>query len=422
MRIRELAYEILDSVYKKGTYVNIGLSQAIRNHQLSDSDRAFLTRLVYGVIQNNNLLDYEIKQAIEDKKIKPDMRTLLKMSLYQLRFMDRIPDYAVINEAVEICKAKMGRSASSFCNAVLRRLQKERFYPQESSFPDELTYLSTLYSHPLWMVKMMAKQYGEDVAKNWVINNHNEKKLVLRINNLKGNKQELLKTGDFKENKLCPSALDYLGKGNPATSKEFLDGKYVIQDAAGQLVAYMLDSKENERVLDMCAAPGSKTYHIADLMNNKGQIIAVDFYHHRLDLLKNNLPRLGISIVKTICYDSTKLTEILEEESFDRVLLDAPCSGLGVIYRKPDILINLKQENLDGIIELQRGLIDQAVKLVKKGGVLVYSTCTIDKKENEGQIIYLTSKYPEFKLIDSKMILPNKEESAGFFIAKLEKV
>ena len=421
MSVRELAYDILSSIYKNGAYTNIALSQGIRKENLSDNDRSFLTRLVYGVIQENNLLDYEIKKACEGKKLDPDMRTLLKLSLYQLRFMDKVPDYATINEAVNIAKFRMGKSASAFCNAVLRRLQKENLGPKENDFSNEEEYLAVRYSHPLWMIKMMGKQYGKDVAKNWVINNHKDQPLVVRVNNLKSSKEELLKLGVFKENALATSALEYIGKGNPANMPEFLDGKFVIQDAAGQLVGEMLNPKEGSTVLDMCAAPGSKTYHLADIMYNKGSITAIDIYDHRLDLLKKNLPRLGISIVSTKCYDATKLDEIYPSESFDYVLLDAPCSGLGVVYRKPDILINLKQDNLDGIIALQQALIDQAVKLVKKGGTLVYSTCTIDKKENVGQIIYLTSKYSEFKLIDSRMILPSIEASAGFFIAKLEK-
>ena len=422
MKVRELGFNILSDIYKKGSYANIALSQALREESIDEKDKAFLTRLVYGTIQKNLILDYEIKKALDGKKIAPDMRTILKMSLYQLRYMDKVPDYATINEGVNLAKKKLGKEASSFCNAILRRLQKETFKPLKEEFKDDIAYFSLIYSHPEWLVRMVAKHYGEEVALDWLKHNSEEAPLTIRVNTLKSSKEELLKTGRFKEAKLSPCALYYLEGGSPANTKEFLDGKYVIQDEAGQLVALMLDPKENEKVLDMCAAPGSKTYQIADLMHNKGRIIAIDLYEHRLDLLKKNLPRLGISIVKTKAYDSRKLLDIYQEGSFNRVLLDAPCSGLGVIRRKPDILINLKQENLDGIINLQKELIDCAVKLVKKGGILVYSTCTIDKKENEGQIKYLTSSYPEFKLIDSRLVLPNKEESDGFYMAKLQRI
>jgi 16S rRNA (cytosine967-C5)-methyltransferase len=421
MKVRELAFEIISTFYKKKTFINIALSQAIRRHNLTAVDRAFLTRLVYGTLQNHRLLDYEIKKVTTNKKIRPDMRSLLKCALYQMRFMDKVPAYAIINESVEIAKKNFGLQATSFCNAVLRQLQKEKFEPKREEFIDELAYLSLVYSHPEWLLRMVAKHHGQDSAICWLKNNNKEAPLTVRVNTLKAKKEELLKLGFFRENLASSEALDYIDKGNPADLPEFLAGKFVIQDLSSQLVASLLNPKVGDTVLDMCAAPGSKTYHLAALMKNQGKIVALDIHEHRLKLLVGNLPRLGISIVETKQCDATKLDQFFPAESFDAVLLDAPCSGLGVIRRKPDILINLKQEALDSLIDTQRLLIDQAVKVVKKGGTLVYSTCTINKKENEGQIEYLLKRYPNFKLESQTLILDNENLNDDFFMAKLRR-
>ncbi len=421
MKVREIVYDVLSSVYKNKAFSNIELSQAIRSNDLSDLDRTFLTRVVYGTLQNARLLDYEISQATQGKELRPEMRTLLKSALYQLRYMDKVPDYAVINETVDIAKNRMGINASKFANAVLRKLQGTQFIPKEEDFKDNLSYISLINSQPEWAVKMIAKHYGEEVALNWVKANRSEAPLSIRVNTLKSNKEELLATGKFAETKLSPVGLHYIANESIATQQDFLDGKYVIQDESGQLVAPLLAPKPHETILDMCAAPGSKTYHMAALMRNLGKIVAIDYYPHRLRLLEGNLPRLGISCVQTKVFDSTKLDTIYAPESFDRVLLDAPCSGLGVARRKPDILINLNQNQLDDIIALQQQLIDQAVKLVKVNGVMVYSTCTLDKKENELQIRYLIEKYPAFKLVESRLITPDEFAADGFFMAKLVK-
>lgn len=414
MSVRLEAYKIVHAVYTKKAFVNIELSQAIRNNNLSDVDKAFLTRLVYGTLQNDRLLDYEINKVVT-KELKNNLRYILRLGLYQMRYMDKVPSYAIINDSVEIAKT-ISSQAANFVNAILRRLDKERFEPKKEDYKDAIAYESLMYSHPEWLVRMIGKHYGEDKALEWMKNNRKEADIVVRVNTLKSNKEELLKLGCFKESMLASSALIYTGKGNPSELKEFSEGKFVIQDASGQLVAPLLDPKPHDNVLDMCAAPGSKTYHIAALMKNLGTITACDVYEHRLKLLTMQLKKLGISCVSTLCVDSTDLTKLCKEKSFDKVLLDAPCSGLGVIRRKPDILFNLKQEDLDGIISLQRKLIDQAVKLVKNKGTLVYSTCTLDKKENENQVQYLLNTYPQYKLIESNIIMDN--ENDGFFMAK----
>lgn len=421
MKVRELAYFIVNSVYKNKAFSNIELSQTIRSNKLSDQDRGFLTRLVYGTLQNAMMLDYEIACATSGKNIRPEMRTLLKVALYQLRHMDRVPDYAVINETVEIAKEHMGFQASKFANAVLRNLQRQKYEPKEDDFKDRLSYLSLIHSTPEWVVKMMAKHYGEEVAVGWLKSNTNEAPLTVRVNTLKSSCEELINSGNFVKTNLSATGLKYIGSEPIASTKEFLEGKFVVQDESGQLVAQILNPQQNDYILDMCAAPGSKTYHIAALLNNTGKIVAVDLHDHRIKLLESNLPRLGIINVKTRVYDSTKLLDIFEENTFDKILLDAPCSGLGVVRRKPDILINLDQNKLDDIISVQQKLINQAVKLVKVGGTLVYSTCTLNKKENEKQVEYLLNNYPNFKLVDSRILFPHQFDSDGFFIAKFVK-
>ena len=211
----------------------------------------------------------------------------------------------------------------------------------------------------------------------------------------------------------------YTGDEPIGNVKEFLEGLVTVQDESGQMVAEIMDPKENCSILDMCAAPGSKTFHMASKINNKGKIVAIDLYEHRIQLLKNQIKRLGATSVIPVCYDSTKLLEKYQEESFDYVLLDAPCSGYGVVRRKPDLLVNIDQKDLDGILSLQKELIDVAVKLVKNQGTLVYSTCTLNKKENESQVEYLLNKYPNFKVVEQRVIFPDEFDSDGFFICKL---
>jgi len=419
MNVRTLALDIIDSVYKNKSFSNIELNKALRENTLSNLDKNLLTILVYGTLQKSTILDYEISKVVERNNYKPKVRTLLKMSLFQLRYLSKIPAYAIINESVEISKDQFGFQTSKFVNAVLRKLSQESFLPKLEEM-DELEYYSLMSSFPLWASKMIEKQYGREVILNYLKTIGTPTKLFLRVNTLRTTKEEMLKKEYFEEGNLVNSIV-YKGEKSISELDEFLKGFVTVQSESSQEVSLFLNPSENDSILDMCAAPGSKTYHIADLFKNNGQITSCDLYPHRIDLLKNNLPRLNIKCVKTKVYDSTKISEVFKEESFDKVLLDAPCSGLGVIRRKPDILLSLSMDKLDGIIALQQSLIDEAIKMVKDGGYLVYSTCTLNKKENELQTKYILDKYPFMKLVEDKLITPSTDHYDGFYMAKFKK-
>lgn len=419
MQARKLAYSILNSVYKDKGFVNLLLNNALNESSLKPNDKGLVTNIVYGVLQNSMYLDYVIRHYCVDKKVDARMRTLLKCAFYQMYFMDKIPNYALVNETVEIAKSELGLQASKFANAVLNNAIRNPFTLKQSDFKDELSYLCMKYSHPEWLIRMIGKHYGMDKAMSYMKNNVTPPPLSLRVNTLKTSVEEMLKVPYFKKGNLSPVGLFYTGEEPIGNVKEFLEGLVTVQDESGQMVAEIMDPKENCSILDMCAAPGSKTFHMASKIQNKGKIVAIDLYEHRIQLLKNQIKRLGATSVIPVCFDSTKLLEKYQEESFDYVLLDAPCSGYGVVRRKPDLLVNIDQKDLDGILSLQKELIDVAVKLVKKQGTLVYSTCTLNKKENESQVEYLLNKYPNFKVVEQRVIFPDEFDSDGFFICKL---
>ena len=419
MQARKLAYSILNSVYKDKGFVNLLLNNALNEANLKPNDKGLVTNIVYGVLQNSMYLDYVIRHYCVDKKVDARMRTLLKCAFYQMYFMDKIPNYALVNETVEIAKNELGLQASKFANAVLNNAIRNPFTLKQSDFKDELSYLCMKYSHPEWLIRMIGKHYGMDKAMSYMKSNVTPPPLSLRVNTLKTSVEEMLKVPYFKKGNLSPVGLFYTGDEPIGNVKEFLEGLVTVQDESGQMVAEIMDPKENCSILDMCAAPGSKTFHMASKIQNKGKIVAIDLYEHRIQLLKNQIKRLGATSVIPVCYDSTKLLEKYQEESFDYVLLDAPCSGYGVVRRKPDLLVNIDQKDLDGILSLQKELIDVAVKLVKNQGTLVYSTCTLNKKENESQVEYLLNKYPNFKIVEQRVIFPDEFDSDGFFICKL---
>lgn len=418
MKVREVAFKVLWDILRDDLYSNIALDKALRDEPLSIVDKKFLTMLVHGTLQRYSSLEYEINQVTKGKVIKPKMKLMLIMSLYQLRYMDKTPSYAIINEAVEYMKNLDGKQAANFTNAVLRTLTRENHKPKVADFPNYLQYLSVAGNTPMFICKMWNAQYGMEITKEIIKVNLKEAPFAIRVNTLKTNKEKLLK-GEYIEGKLAPSALLYQGNKRISELDEFKNGEISVQDESGQLVAFMLGPQKDEIILDMCAAPGSKTGHIAELMQNSGKIYALDLHKHRVKLLSEGMNRLGVSNVEALVKDATQLD--FSEEMFDRILLDAPCSGLGVVRRKPDILRKITPDKIDGIMEDQRKLLESADKHLKKDGILVYSTCTINKNENEKQVSKFIEKHPNYSLLEEKVIFPYEYDSDGFYIAKLKK-
>ena len=364
MNVRLIALNALIDIISKKGYSNLVVNQTINKSNLSPQDRSLLTKIVYGTLQNYYLLEWEVNKYISNKT-NSKIKLLLLMSCYQLRFLDNVPSYAIINEAVSITKVIHCSWAAGFVNAVLRKLNDNPQGPKLDDFKAEFEYYSIKYSYPYWLIKMWVKHYGEEVTLK-ILQDKREPNISLRVNTLKTTKENLLKNPSFIEGNLSPDALIYKGEEGLGTLQELKDGLVVVQDEASQMSALTLNPSKNTRVLDMCAAPGTKSTHLAQIMENTGEITAIDLHEHRVELIKESLIRLGVNSVKTLVYDSTKLEELYQNESFDYILLDAPCSGFGVAKRKPDILINTHQESLDEIINLQSKLLKVTSNLLKR--------------------------------------------------------
>ena len=410
------AYRILNQYFEDESFLNIALNEELKKSELKREDKDLCTTIVYGTIQNLLAIQYQLQPYIKGKRVKKKIKTLLYLSLYQLMYLDKIPEYAVINEAVNIAK-KQGYQTSKFVNAVLRNFVRNERRSLEGL--DELERISIETSHPLWMVKMFNKQYGLEKTKKICLEDNTPPTRSGRVNTLKANKEELLKEGCFKEGTLSKDALLY-DKGNLALTSYFKEGKVTIQDESSQLVARLLDPQKTDYVLDMCSAPGSKTTHLSALMENQGKIEAYDLYEHKVKLVEYNLRRLDVKNVHIQAGDSTKLKEVYSEKTFDRILLDAPCSGFGVLKRKPEIKYH-DSSIMDGLVSLQELLLENAYYLLKNDGTMEYSTCTINKKENELMIQKFIEKHPDMEVIKQRTILNYEYHTDGFFMCKMKK-
>lgn len=415
MKAREKAYNCLCDIVLGKSYSNLYLRKEIND--FSSADKGLITNIVYGTMQNYLYLRYQWEAYVQSD-IAADMALLMDMSIYQFLFMDKVPEYAVVNEAVEIAAKKHKGKYKAMINAMLRRFLREGKRP---ILGDALFQLSIKTSHPLWVVKMWEKQYGYEIAERICLDDQGAPALAARVNTCVTSRDEIIAANpDFEKGCLSEDALLYHG-GNIADTKEYLTGRVSIQDEASQCVALLVDPQPDESILDMCAAPGTKTCHMAQLMKNEGEIIALDIHEHRVELISNAAARLGLSIIQPWCFDACEINHEYDEESFDRVLVDAPCSGYGVMKRKNDIKVHMQPEDMDSLLPLQAKLLDTAFKMVKPGGVLVYSTCTLNKKENEKQIEKFLGLHDNAQLISQRTIFPYEYNTDGFYMAKLVK-
>lgn len=415
MNAREKCHQILCEIMLNKQYANLVLRKELNN--FSDADKALMTNIVYGTMQNYLYLRYQW-EYMADKKMPKDMGILMDMSLYQLIFMDKLPDYAIVNESVEAAKKLHKGHYASMINALLRRFIRDGLKEVEGS---EIEKLSILTSHPVWLIQMWNKQYGFDITKKICQDNQKTPRLACRVNTLKTTNEKILFDNPrFMEGKLSKDALIY-DSGNIADTKEYLSGQITIQDEASQCVALLLDPKENECILDACSAPGTKTTHIAQLMKDHGKIVALDLHEHRVSLIENSCRRLSVHCVEARQMDATHCQTYFEKESFDRILVDAPCSGYGVMKRKNDIKVHMESNDMDEIIQIQKKILESVSSLLKQNGVLVYSTCTLNKKENEKQIEAFLKNHEEYECLSMRTIFPFEFDCDGFFMAKLIK-
>ena len=392
MSIKYIAMNLITSV-DKGTYSNIALNDAFKEFHLTAKEKAFITEIFYGVLRNKNFLDYMI--AKNTKSIKKEwMRNLLRISIYQLTFMSSDAK-GVVWEATEIAKKK-GIAISKFINGTLRNYLRNKDL-EIKKLQDEKNY-EILYSVPKYFCDILEKQYGNENLNNAIISLKKIPYLSVRVNKLKYSEEEFEKFLKEKNIQIIKKVdtVYYVNSGAIINSKEFKEGKIIAQDASSYLAAKNVEAKPNDLVLDICAAPGGKTAVLAEEMENKGEIIAIDIHQHKKKLIEENMKKLGIDIVKATVLDARNVNK--QGRKFNKILVDVPCSGYGVIRKKPEILYTKNQENIEELTSLQLEILSSAADILKDGGELIYSTCTIISQENTDNIEKFLKERKEFKV------------------------
>ena len=409
---RKTAVKVLVKIEKEGTYSNLAVAEALKNSELNLQDKSLATAIIYGVLDRKITLDYILSKFLKTpiNKTEPFTLMVLRSALYQIKYMDKIPESAAVNEAVKIMKSSKFSRNLGFVNGVLRSvLRTEVEIPKGDSAED----LSVRYSCPLWIVESFLKDYGLADTKALLEESLKPAPTVLRINNARADISEIEKEYEIKENSI------ELTKGIDISNSElYKKGLVYAQDYASQRAVEILSPKSGDRVLDVCSAPGGKAFTMANLMGNKGEIIACDLYPHRVELIRRTAKRLGLDIIKTAVADATEYNPQLGE--FDCILCDVPCSGLGVIRRKPEIKYNALP-CLEELKNIQLSILRNAVKYLKKGGKLLYSTCTLRREENEKLVISFQKEYNDLCKVYEHTFMPHKDGTDGFYCALFEK-
>lgn len=443
---REVALKILHDISGRGAYTNISLNRHLEEAALRELDRAFITELVYGTVKWKLTLDWVIEQfsSIRMQKISPWILEILRLGIFQLLHMDRVPPSAACNESVKLAK-KYGHGASSgFVNGVLRNIVRNR---DQIKWPDPednpVKYLSVLHSYPMWMVARWLERYGFEFTAGLLQAGNQVPDFSVRVNRLRTNRDQLIR--DLAEQgtealpgRYLPEALILKNPSAITQLEPFRKGLIQVQDESSMLVARVLDPKPGEKVLDVCAAPGGKATHLAELMENRGMVVARDIHPHKVRLMQQAAERLRLDCIKTEEADAS-VFDPLHEAAADRVLVDAPCTGLGIIRKKPDIKWARTLEECSEITGLQQKILDTCSRYVKPGGYLVYSTCTLEPEENLERIQAFLKRREEFRAVDISSQLPEalKTDTAdkgyvqlypnihgvdGFFIAKMQRL
>ena len=410
----------LISKVDKGAYSNIVLNDAFREFFLSPKEKAFMTEIFYGVIRNKKFLDYIIERYTKDIR-KEWIRNLLRISIYQITFMNS-DDKGVVWEATELAK-KYSIAISKFINGTLRNYLRNK--DSELKRLDNEKNYEILYSIPKWFYDTLEKQYGNENLKQAITSLKKIPYLSVRVNKLKYSEEEFeefLKDKDIQIIKKVDTVY-YVNSGLIINSEEFKAGKIIAQDASSYLAAKNLGVIPNELVLDICAAPGGKTAVLAEEMKNSGEVIAIDIHQHKIKLIDTNMKKLGIDIVKAIVMDAKNVNK--QGRKFDKILVDVPCSGYGVIRKKPEILYSKNRENIEELAKLQLEILNSAADILKDGGELIYSTCTITDKENTNNIKKFLEERKEFKV--EKLYIPENvsgdyDRLGGFCINYKEEI
>lgn len=427
---RTEAVRLLTKFEKDASYSAIALSEALKNIDFADSrDVSFAVSLVYGVLEHKITLDYNISLYLTSsvKKLKPVVLNCLRIGAYQLLYLDKVPQSAAVNESVRIVK-KLGFSfASGLVNAVLRKIASSGLILPDDSNQEE--YLSVRFSVDISIARMLIRDYGFEKAQDILDVFSGRRPIYIRHNTLRCTEEQLKASLEadgvsFKETELegCISISD---TGDISRLSAYKNGYFHVQDMASQICCKLLGAKGGERIIDCCAAPGGKSFTVAQYMENCGSLISCDMYEHKISLINSGAKRLGITVIDAVCSDAVRLNTLYSEA--DRVLCDVPCSGIGVMGRKPEIRYK-NEADFSSLPEIQKNILYSCSEMVRKGGVLIYSTCTLNKKENEEICEGFLRDHPDFHISDDAdyksltdrfiTFLPDKNGSDGFFIAK----
>ena len=426
---RELVLDMLLQITRDGEYSHIVIKNVLDKYQYLDKrERAFITRVVNGTLERMIEIDYIINlfSKVKVNKMKPLIRTILRSSVYQMKYMDSVPDSAICNEAVKLAGKRGFVNLKGFVNGVLRNISRNLDkinYPDEK---DKVSYLSVKYSLPEWLVKQWLNVYDEETVKTIGSAFLEEKPLTVRFNERKIKKEDLVRilkkegvtVGEVPE---IPCALYLSGYDHLSALPSFCEGLYQVQDLSSMQVALWSEVKEGDQVLDVCAAPGGKSIHIAELLNGTGHVEARDLTEYKVDLLRDNIERSGLTNIEAACQDAT-VYDPDKKKSADIVIADLPCSGLGVLGKKPDLRYKMNEKTEADLVELQRKILSVVKDYVKPDGKLLYSTCTIHREENEGNVEWFLKEYPEFELVKDKQMIPGKDTGDGFYIAIIKRV
>lgn len=428
---RSLALAVLEDVLVNQAYSNIALNKYLKGSQLSAPDKGLVTEIVYGTVARKLTLEWYLSHFIQDRdKLDNWLYILLLLSAYQLRYLDKIPNHAVVNEAVELAKARK-KGSEKLVNAVLRRILREG-WPDVDSIKRKNKRDSIAYSLPVWLVSKLKEEYGEERAqaifKSLLVRN----KASIRVTDL-SRIEEIKAVLEATDSPLAATGL-VKEQGHFAGHDLFVEGAITIQDESSQLVAPTLDLQGDEQVLDACAAPGGKTAHMASYLTS-GKVTALDLYDHKLDLIQENAERLGVADrVQTQKLDARKVHEFFGRDSFDKILVDAPCSGIGLLRRKPDIKYNKETADFTSLQEIQLEILGSVCQTLRKGGIITYSTCTIVSEENFQVVETFLESHPEFEQVKLEheckdilkdgciLITPELYGSDGFFISQFRKI
>lgn len=440
MNARRLAFKTLYDIERNKNYSNISINKNFKDIDISDQEKGLATELIYGVIENKYYLNYIIDKLskIKSKKMSTYVKISLWLGIYQILFLDSIKDHAAVNESVALIK-KYDKKSSGFVNAILRNVIRNKENIMEIDKKDIVEYLSIKYSYNQWLIRKWIEEFGQEFTEDLLEANSEKPNLYIRSNTLKINRDELI--NKLREQGIDCSKVNGIDEAiivknlkNIENNKLFKEGYFTVQDISSMLVGKVANPKEEKLVLDVCSAPGGKTTHLGTIMKNTGQVISRDIFDHKLKLINNTIKRLGLKNIKVENFDALNIDEN-SIDKFDYVICDVPCSGMGIIKRKPEIKFK-KEEEIKDLPIIQKKILNNASKYVKLGGNLIYSTCTIHDEENINIVKEFLNINDNFELVpidevnvdlDNQdkgyiKIYPNIHGMDGFFIAKLKRV